>query len=267
MFRVILLLIVLRLLKCASSIPSTPKSDVDEKWIDQYLDHYDYNNDNKWQMRYFENFEFFKRGGPIFIHVGGEWEASHDFLVSGHVYDMAKLFNATLFNTEHRYYGQSHPRPDTSKENLKWLTVEQALGDLYTFVRHIKRIHPELSGSKIIMFGVSYSGSLVTWFKQKHPDLVAGVWSSSAPLKADYKFEEGKNIVKNAITNIGGRQCMERIENAFLELQRLIEKGVSEKIERDLNLCSKLDTSDRKEVWSLFITISEMIDIFVQDSL
>lgn len=236
----------------------------EEKWIDQFLDHHDINNSQTWKMRYFENFEFYEPGGPIFIVVGGEGEASLAYLEAGHVYDMAKVFNATMFNTEHRYYGESHPRPDTSKENLKWLTVDQALADLYTFIAYIKNIHSELSRSKIILFGASYSGSLVVWFRQNHPEMVDGVWSSSAPLKADLSNEVGKKIVIDTITEIGGKQCMERIERVIIKLQELIEKGESEKIEKDFNLCSKLNTTDEKEVWIFFITISEVIDVFVE---
>lgn len=265
-FLALIFLSIFSILRCSSSTQNTTVSDEEknEKWMDQCLDHYS-SDPRMWEMRYFENFEYYEQGGPIFILVGGEWEASHSFLESGHIHDMAKKFNATMFNTEHRYYGKSHPRNDTSRENLKWLTVEQALGDLFNFIRHIKRIHPELSEAKVIMFGVSYSGSLVTWFRQKHENVVDGVWSSSAPVYPDLKFVEGKKIVEDAIKQIGGRECLDRIHNAFVELQRLIKNGDNEKIEKDFPLCASLNTTDPREVWSFFITISEMIDIFVQD--
>lgn len=82
---------------------------VETKWIEQKLDNFNPNHTRTWQMRYFENREHFKGGGPIFIYVGGEWEISPEPISGGHWYDMAKELNGILFYTEHRFYGQSRP--------------------------------------------------------------------------------------------------------------------------------------------------------------
>lgn len=55
------------------------------------------------------NNEFYEKGGPMFIYVGGEWAISPGAISSGHHYDMAKEHKGYLFYTEHRYYGQSKP--------------------------------------------------------------------------------------------------------------------------------------------------------------
>jgi hypothetical protein len=62
-------------------------------------------------QRYYENAEFYKPGGPLFIFVGGEWEISPGFILGGHMYDMAKEQGGYQFYTEHRYYGKSYPTP------------------------------------------------------------------------------------------------------------------------------------------------------------
>lgn len=62
-------------------------------------------------QRYYRNDEFFERGGPIFVYVGGEWTISPGNLLGGHIYDMARELNAQMFYTEHRYYGLSLPTP------------------------------------------------------------------------------------------------------------------------------------------------------------
>lgn len=71
---------------------------------------------------------------------------------------MARELNGTLYYTEHRYYGRSHPTNNTSTENLRYLTVDQALADLAVFVTHIKASSPDLANSGVIMVGGSYSG-------------------------------------------------------------------------------------------------------------
>lgn len=136
---------------------------VQEKWIEQPVDHFNPQDDRVWQMRYLENDVFFTAGGPIFIYVGGEWTISSGSISSGsHIYDLAKELNGTLFYTEHRYYGNSHPTNNTSTENLRFLTVDQALADLAFFISHIKSSSPDFAQSGVIMVGGSYSGKS-TW--------------------------------------------------------------------------------------------------------
>lgn len=84
-------------------------SRVETKWIEQKLDNFNTSDARTWQMRYMENREHFKAGGPIFIYVGGEWTISAGAISGGHWYDIAKDLNGILFYTEHRYYGASRP--------------------------------------------------------------------------------------------------------------------------------------------------------------
>lgn len=51
----------------------------------------------------------YKVGGPVFLQIGGEGEASARWMVSGAWVDYAKQYNALMFQLEHRYYGKSHP--------------------------------------------------------------------------------------------------------------------------------------------------------------
>lgn len=71
---------------------------------------------------------------------------------------------------------------------MKWLSVDQALADLASFINFIKVEIPSLTNSKVILVGASYSAMMVTWMRQKYPHLIAGSWASSAPLlaKVDY---------------------------------------------------------------------------------
>jgi Serine carboxypeptidase S28 len=130
-----------------------------EKYIKQRVDNFNPQDNRLWEMRYFENDEFRQPNSPIFIYVGGEWTISAGSIAKGtHIYELAKENNGTLFYTEHRYYGKSHPTKNTTTENLRFLTVDQALADLAFFITHIKASSPDFTNSGVVMVGGSYSG-------------------------------------------------------------------------------------------------------------
>lgn len=139
-------------------LPIGPRR-VQEKWIEQRLDNFNPQDNRSWKMRYLENDEHFQPNGPIFVYVGGEWTITAGSISEGgHIYDLAKELNGTMFYTEHRYYGQSHPTNNTSTENLRFLSVDQALADLAVFVSYIKKSSPDFAKSGVVMVGGSYSG-------------------------------------------------------------------------------------------------------------
>lgn len=110
--------------------------------------------------------------------TGGEWTISSGWLLTGHMHDMARDLNGTMYYTEHRYYGDSRPTPDLTIENLRFLNIDQALADLAHFIVTIKQSNPALRDSGVILVGGSYSATMVTWFLQKYPHLANGGWSS-----------------------------------------------------------------------------------------
>lgn len=61
------------------------------------------------RQRYLENSRFLKENGPILIMIGGEWAISKGFLEAGLMYELASKYNASMYYTEHRYYGKSKP--------------------------------------------------------------------------------------------------------------------------------------------------------------
>lgn len=136
-----------------------PYTSPEEKWIEQPLDHFDSQNSARWKMRYFELSSHFSRGGPILIYVGGEWPISPVSINQGTlIYDLSRVYNGTLFYTEHRYYGKSQPTSNTSTDNLKYLTVDQALADVAVFINAVKASSPDYVNSSVILAGGSYSG-------------------------------------------------------------------------------------------------------------
>ncbi|XP_050515091.1 putative serine protease K12H4.7 [Diabrotica virgifera virgifera] len=139
--------------------------------------------------RYFVNDEF--AGGNrnlAFLQIGGENEASSSWVTGGSWITYARQYKAILFELEHRYYGNSHPTVDLSTENLVYLTSQQALGDLAFFIETMNRQYNLTPDVKWIVFGCSYPGNLAAWMRLKHPDLVHGAVSTSAPLLAKLDF-------------------------------------------------------------------------------
>ncbi|CRK95698.1 CLUMA_CG009156, isoform A [Clunio marinus] len=229
---------------------------VEIKWIEQKLNNFDPQDHRTWQMRYMENRNFSEPGGPICIYIGGEWTISMRWLLTGHMHDMCRDLKGIMYYTEHRYYGSSWPTEDLSMENLRYLSIDQALADLAHFIIHVKETNPELADSGVFLVGASYSATMATWFMQKYPHLVVGAWSSSAPLLAKVDFIEYKEVVSEAFEIVGGTNCSSRIKRAFEQLERLVEEKNTDRIEEIFSFCYPLDLSKEIDVWSFFSDVA-----------
>ena len=150
---------------------------------------------------------------PVLFFIGGEakLDASELAILAPH----AKLAHAHIVGLEHRYYGKSFPVPDLSLQNLRYLTLDQAMGDLVTFIGAMKSTK-KLQGPWIAMSG-SYPGSLAAYLRALHPDLVAGAVASSAPVKAKedfFEFDEHVNKVLSGVCANNIRRLMLAFDNA-----------------------------------------------------
>ncbi|XP_061386786.1 putative serine protease K12H4.7 [Musca vetustissima] len=233
-------------------------------WITQKLDHFDEKDTRTWQMRYMTNADYFKPGGPMIIYIGGEWEISAGSISYGILADIAKEHNGMLFYTEHRYYGQSKPTKNLLVENLEYLHVKQALADLAHFIRYKHETVPELANSKVIIAGASYSATMVVWFKKLYPELVAGGWASSAPILAKVDFVEYKEVVGQALRELGSEKCYNRVQNGIAELEEMIDNKRAAEVKAMLKLCNNFNHNNDLDVWSLFGSISNIFAGYVQ---
>jgi Serine carboxypeptidase S28 len=130
-----------------------------QKFIEQSLDNFNPQDTRRWKMRYYENDAYFQPGGPLFIYLGGEWGISPQSITQGTlIVEMAQEMGGNLFYTEHRYYGQSRPTANTTTENLRYLTIDQALADIAQFISYIKASKSDYKDSEVILVGASYSG-------------------------------------------------------------------------------------------------------------
>lgn len=254
-----------------------------EKWITQKLDHFNPQDSREWEMRYLENDRFLQpgerenngksvfikstvsAGGPIFIFIGGEWEITPGYVSAGLMFEMAKELNGTMYYTEHRYYGKSHPTSDTSTENLKHLTIEQALADLAFFIESVKASSDGLKDSGVIVVGASYSATMATWVRLKYPHLITGAWASSAPLLAKIDFFEYNEVMTESVKSVGGEKCLRSFENAFKILEGYVATAEPKnllKIKTDFQLCEPLKLD--RDVEHFFYEMSDTVAGLVQ---
>lgn len=80
-----------------------------DEWFEQMLDHFNPTNVDTWKQRFYTNQQFYQPGGPVFLMIGGEGEATADWMEKGAWIQYAKQHNALCFQLEHRFYGKSHP--------------------------------------------------------------------------------------------------------------------------------------------------------------
>nr|XP_022921264.1 putative serine protease K12H4.7 [Onthophagus taurus] len=231
-----------------------------EKWFLQNLDHFNPGNNQKWKQRYFVNNQFYNGSvnAPIFLMIGGEGEASAEWMTQGTWIDYARSFGALCFQLEHRYYGKSHPTEDLSTKNLQYLTSQQALADLAYFIQAMNIEYKLNKDVKWIVFGGSYPGSLAAWMRMKYPHLVHGAMSASGPLLAEVDFKEYFKVVDEALeTHSEG--CVSAVKQGTNQIEILLRHMIGQRnINKLFQLCDPIEqsVSNTNDIANFFETLS-----------
>lgn len=228
-----------------------------DEWFTQVLDHFSPTNNVTWQQRYFTVTDYFKAGGPVFLMIGGEGEASPLWMVNGAWIDYAQMYGALCFQLEHRYYGKSHPTEDLSTDNLKYLSSEQALADLAYFISVMNEKYKLPKETKWIVFGGSYPGCLAAWLRFKYPHLVHGAMSASGPLLAKVDFKEYFEVVTSSLATYG-KKCVKSIKAANHQIDLLLKHPLGQKaVNKKFNLCDAIDVSNKNDVSNFMETLAD----------
>ncbi len=100
---------------------------------------YEPHSDETFNLRYWFDATYYKKGGPVIVLQSGETDGSERlvYLQKGLLHDMAITTHGIGVVLEHRYYGASWPVPDLSTENLRFLTTDQALADEAYFAKNV----------------------------------------------------------------------------------------------------------------------------------
>ncbi|KAJ8924676.1 hypothetical protein NQ315_000827 [Exocentrus adspersus] len=216
-------------------------------YFSQILDHYDPTNTARFQQRYFVNTQYFNETerNVAFLMLGGEAQALIQWMTGGAWIHTARMYNALLFQLEHRYYGQSHPFANLETANMRYLSSQQALEDIAEFISAMNRQYNLAPDVKWILFGGSYSASLAVWARQKYPHLVHGAMASSGPLFAKLDFYEYLEVVADSLAT-HSQQCVDSVKTAFLQLENFITNPGTENVTAIFNLCYDINLSENK---------------------
>lgn len=201
----------------------------------------------------------YQAGGPIFVHVGGDFEIGTFWIEHGHLFDIAMDLNGIVFAFETRFFGQNRPTSDTSTGNLRFLSSEQILADMARLIDHIKREDPRLADAKVVLAGPQFGGNLATWFRIKYPHYVDGVWSSSSFVEARLNFREYFEAIGDGLRELGSDNCFRRTWRAFRTMENLVEGGRAEVLNEMFHLCHPLDVASDLEVQRFFVEIAETV--------
>lgn len=219
------------------------------RWFRQRVDHFTPTDIRSWKQKYFQ-------AGPVqadtlFVLVGGEAAISAGWMVSGQWTEYAERHRAARVQLEHRFYGDSHPTRDLSVENLRYLTTDQALADLASFIASKKQ---ELGASRVIVVGGSYAGVLAAWFRLKYPHLVEGAVASSAPVLAQVDFQGYLEILAQSLNTFKpATACNDAISAANADIkEKLRTREGRMQITKTFNLCDPVDVSSMADVANLF---------------
>ena len=122
------------------------------------------------------------------------------------------------------------------KDNLRYLTVEQALADYATFISDLKAKDKNLADKPVYVFGGSYGGMLSSWMRMKYPHLVHGAIAASAPIR----------YFRNASDEDGFFKIItEDFESVDHRCSNLIHSGFQTLLEHRNNVTSYKQLSER----------------------
>lgn len=221
-----------------------------EYLLEQMVDHFDRSNGETFQQRYFMNTTYWKgaeSNAPVFLCVGGEGPPLNWLVLvsSDHCNDMVEMaaeHGALLLALEHRYYGPSTPNDDYSSENLRFLSSEQALGDIAHFHASMSEQFGLTHSNKWVSFGGSYPGMMSAMARLRYPHLFHAAVSSSSPLQAQVEMPEYNNVVADSMAaeDVGGSEaCLQVIADGHVAVGELLSTAAGRRsLEESFNICA-----------------------------
>uniref|UniRef100_U5EWL6 Putative serine carboxypeptidase s28 n=1 Tax=Corethrella appendiculata TaxID=1370023 RepID=U5EWL6_9DIPT len=252
--------IVIILIKFTNGNSTTAKHVITD-YMMMRLDNFNPQDNRMWKMRFMYNSFYYQPGGPIIILVQSRRAISAHWLQSSRVTEIAKELNGTMYFFENRYFGESKPTTDLAIENLKFLSTSQTLADLARFVAAVKsKVAGHLG---IIVIGGSYGGIIATWFRQKYPHLVDGVWSSCAPVLMKLNFYKYRETVSEVVKKLGGVDCSSKLKTIFVNLPNAITKDLV-KVKRLFGLCDSVDLSNQLNLYKFYDWVTDIFSGMVQ---
>ncbi|EME38167.1 hypothetical protein DOTSEDRAFT_75982 [Dothistroma septosporum NZE10] len=142
---------------------------------------------------YFYDTRYWKGPGfPVILFTPGEVNATryYSYLSTNRTTGLlAEEIGAATIVLEHRYWGVSSPFADLTTENMRYLTLDNALKDMTYFANNVKLPFAEHASSSAedvpwVVMGGSYSGALSAWLASVESGTFWAYHASSAPVEA-----------------------------------------------------------------------------------
>eukprot|EP01063_Lacrimia_lanifica_P040502 TRINITY_DN9195_c1_g2_i2.p1 TRINITY_DN9195_c1_g2~~TRINITY_DN9195_c1_g2_i2.p1 ORF type:complete len:468 (+),score=140.20 TRINITY_DN9195_c1_g2_i2:75-1478(+) len=199
------------------------------------LDHFNSSNTGTMPVRYWVDDDCHRKGGPVFVSMGGEAGAG-----PSDCGDREYRYGAAALSVEHRFYGESLPDVEAplSTEYLRFLTVEQNAADTAAIVQQLQR---RLNTTQAVAFGGSYSGGTCAWFRQKYPEVVTGCVSSSGVVNTAFEFPEFDTRVYEAVQSPPS-DCARRYQLSTAAFERKFANGEGDAVKRLFNAANMIGT-------------------------
>ncbi|XP_072947836.1 lysosomal Pro-X carboxypeptidase-like [Epargyreus clarus] len=217
------------------------------KWFKVPLDHFGYQRNETFHIKYLVNDDYWLRDGPIFFYTGNEGQIELFAKHTGFIWEIAAQYRARVVFAEHRYYGESMPFGNKSldSEHIGYLTAAQALADYADLADYFQgnSIRPHYP---VIAFGGSYGGMLAAYFRIKYPHLVAGAIAASAPIHmfpGMVPCEVMHRIITSSFQTASDK-CVENIRHSWAVLRTFLKaQNNSEWLQKKWNLCDPINSS------------------------
>ena len=194
-------------------------------WFDeQIVDHFAMSRVETYRQRYFVIDDFWEPPhGPVILHVCGEYTCPGIMPARLFPLEMAYKHKALVVSVEHRFFGETMPRPNLSTSNLRVGNSRQALNDLANFLTWFQQAHinephgfPRDHLSKWVVVGGSYPGALASWFRLKYPHLTVGSHSSSGVVLSVLRYD----AFDEQVARSAGTVCANALRAATKEAEQ-----------------------------------------------
>ncbi|XP_041975547.1 lysosomal Pro-X carboxypeptidase [Aricia agestis] len=215
------------------------------EWFEVPLDHFSFQRNETFKIKYLVNKEQWDGGGPIFFYTGNEGQIEVFAEHTGFMWDIAEEYKAQLVFAEHRYYGESMPfgNKSLSNEYIGYLTAAQALADYADLINYLQGGHNRYP---VVAFGGSYGGMLSAYFRIKYPHLVTGAIAASAPIHM-YPGMVPCGAFDRIVTSsfkVANQNCTDNIRKSWKVLRTYLQaQNNSDALKKSWNLCDPVKNS------------------------
>ncbi|XP_059473028.1 thymus-specific serine protease-like [Neocloeon triangulifer] len=246
-------------------LPAAGTTDAEQLWHTQIVDHSRPLDTRTFSQRYFMTKDHYVQGGPIFLFLDGEWDATGNYISNtSFVGQMAARLNGALFELEHRYYGLSQPIGDLETESLLYLSIDQALADAADFALKMNEIH-NFTGPWIVC-GTSYSGMIAGFARQKYSHVFHAAYSSSGQQEAKVDFFEYHEMTGVGLAKVNPL-CPGYLSAAMDEMVALIssqQPASLQYVSTAFNLCPESDLTLLTDARYLYALVANLYGAVVQ---